>query len=73
MHIRYFPFFLFHRATKAFQQLLYIAPDFSRTNEVHLRLGVMHKIGKQYELSLKHFQMALIDSAPCTFTKLESE
>lgn len=61
------------RSIKAFQQLLYVCPDFQRANEVHLRLGLMFKANNEYESSLKHLQLAISDSAPCTFSKLESE
>lgn len=63
----------YHRSIKAFQQLLYVCPDFQRANEVHLRLGLMFKANNEYESSLKHLQLAFADSAPCTFSKLESE
>lgn len=66
-------FFLLRRAIKAFQQVLYIDPGFSRANEVHLRLGLMFKVQSDYESSLKHFQSALIDAGPASFSKLESE
>lgn len=58
-------------AIKAFQQVLYIEPGFSRANEVHLRLGLMFKVQSDYESSLKHFQSALIDAGPASFSKLE--
>lgn len=61
------------RAIKAFQQLLYVSPDFVRSNEAHLRLGLMFKVTHEYESSLKHLQLALLDSAPCTFSKFESK
>ncbi|KAG5852746.1 hypothetical protein ANANG_G00065840 [Anguilla anguilla] len=59
------------RAIKAFQEVLYIDPSFSRAKEIHLRLGVMFKVITDYESSLKHFQLALIDSTPCTLSKAE--
>jgi len=61
------------RAVKAFQQVLYVDPSFSRANEVHLRLGLIFKINSDLDASLKHLQLALIDSSPSTFSKLESE
>lgn len=61
------------RAIKAFQQLLYVSPDFARSNEVHLRLGLIFKVTHDYEAALKHLQLALVDSAPCTFSKFESK
>ena len=66
-------FSFFPRAIKAFQQALYIEPGFSRANEIHLRLGLMFKVQSDYEASLKHFQSALLDSGPASFSKLESE
>lgn len=73
----FFPVFSFYfplnRAIKAFQQLLYVNPDFSRSNEVHLRLGLMFKLNHDYEASLKHLQLALFDSSSCTLSKYESK
>ncbi|XP_066953112.1 lysine-specific demethylase 6A isoform X3 [Macrobrachium rosenbergii] len=60
-----------NKAVKAFQQVLYIEPGFSRANEVHIRLGLMFKVQSDYESSLKHFQSALIDAGPASFSKLE--
>ncbi|XP_012693022.1 LOW QUALITY PROTEIN: lysine-specific demethylase 6A [Clupea harengus] len=59
------------RAIKAFQEVLYIDPGFSRAKEIHLRLGLMFKVNTDYESSLKHFKLALIDSNPCTLSKAE--
>ncbi|MEQ2304267.1 Lysine-specific demethylase 6A [Ameca splendens] len=64
-------FFFFPRAIKAFQEVLYINPTFSRAKEIHLRLGLMFKVNTDYETSLKHFQLALIDSNLCTLSKAE--
>lgn len=41
------------RAIKAFQEVLYIDPGFSRAKEIHLRLGLMFKVNTDYESSLK--------------------
>ncbi|XP_030198687.1 lysine-specific demethylase 6A isoform X3 [Gadus morhua] len=59
------------RAIKSFQEVLYIDPGFSRSKEIHLRLGLMFKVNTDYESSLKHFQLALIDSNLCTLSKAE--
>uniref|UniRef100_A0A673XSZ3 [histone H3]-trimethyl-L-lysine(27) demethylase n=1 Tax=Salmo trutta TaxID=8032 RepID=A0A673XSZ3_SALTR len=59
------------RAIKAFQDGLYIDPSFSRATEIHMRLGLMFKGNTDYESSLKHFQLALIGSNPCTLSKAE--
>uniref|UniRef100_A0A8C2LCD8 [histone H3]-trimethyl-L-lysine(27) demethylase n=1 Tax=Cyprinus carpio TaxID=7962 RepID=A0A8C2LCD8_CYPCA len=69
----YFHYNAFHWAIKAFQEVLYIDPSFSKAKEIHLRLGLMFKVNTDYESSLKHFQLALIDSTPCTLSKAESK
>uniref|UniRef100_A0A4W4GZX9 [histone H3]-trimethyl-L-lysine(27) demethylase n=1 Tax=Electrophorus electricus TaxID=8005 RepID=A0A4W4GZX9_ELEEL len=69
----YFHYNAFQWAIKAFQEVLYIDPGFSRAKEVHLRLGLMFKVNTDYESSLKHFQLALIDSNHCTLSKAESK
>ncbi|KAK6618017.1 hypothetical protein RUM44_002459 [Polyplax serrata] len=58
-------------AIKSFQQVLYVEPGFSRSNEVHLRLGLMFKVQNDWESSLKHLQLSLIDSSPSSFSKVE--
>ncbi|XP_054915854.1 lysine-specific demethylase 6A isoform X2 [Poeciliopsis prolifica] len=67
----YFHYNAFQWAIKAFQEVLYIDPTFSRAKEIHLRLGLMFKVNTDYESSLKHFQLALIDSNLCTLSKAE--
>lgn len=44
---------LYFRATRAFQQVLYTDPGFSRANEIRIRLGLMCKTSTDYEVSLK--------------------
>ncbi|XP_060944279.1 lysine-specific demethylase 6A [Limanda limanda] len=67
----YFHFDASQWSIKAFQEVLYIDPGFSRAKEIHLRLGLMFKVNTDYESSLKHFQLALIDSNLCTLSKAE--
>ncbi|XP_038125155.1 lysine-specific demethylase 6A-like isoform X2 [Cyprinodon tularosa] len=67
----YFHYSAFQWAIKAFQEVLYIDPTFSRAKEIHLRLGLMFNVNTVYESSLKHFQLALIDSNLCTLSKAE--
>ncbi|XP_047198464.1 lysine-specific demethylase 6A isoform X2 [Hippoglossus stenolepis] len=67
----YFHFNASQWSIKAFQEVLYIDPSFSRAKEIHLRLGLMFKVNTDYESSLKHFQLALIDSNLCTLSKAE--
>ncbi|XP_065682010.1 lysine-specific demethylase 6A isoform X1 [Hydra vulgaris] len=69
--IVYFHFNAYHWSIKAFQQLLYVDPSFIRANEVHLRLGLMFKSLSSFDASLKHFQLALLDSSPCSLSKVE--
>ena len=45
--------FVVHRATKAFQQVLYIEPGFSRASEVHIHLGLIFMVNGDCEASLK--------------------
>ena len=72
-YVKFLFLLFFFRAVKSFQQVLYIDSSFSRANEIHIRLGLMFKVQNDFEASLKHFQLALHDSGPCSFTKLESE
>ncbi|XP_077436663.1 lysine-specific demethylase 6A isoform X2 [Vanacampus margaritifer] len=67
----YFHYNAFQWAIKTFQEVLYIDPSFSRSKEIHLRLGLMFKVNTDHESSLKHFQLALIDSNLCTLSKAE--
>uniref|UniRef100_A0A8C6AH72 [histone H3]-trimethyl-L-lysine(27) demethylase n=1 Tax=Marmota marmota marmota TaxID=9994 RepID=A0A8C6AH72_MARMA len=67
----YFYYNAFHWAIKAFQDVLYVDPSFCRAKEIHLRLGLMFKVNTDYESSLKHFQLALIDCNPCTLSNAE--
>uniref|UniRef100_A0A8C1PLE5 [histone H3]-trimethyl-L-lysine(27) demethylase n=1 Tax=Cyprinus carpio TaxID=7962 RepID=A0A8C1PLE5_CYPCA len=61
----YFHYSAFQWAIKAFQEVLYIDPGFSRAKEIHLRLGLMFKVNTDYESSLK---VRPEDSA-CSLTK----
>ncbi|XP_024919475.1 histone demethylase UTY [Cynoglossus semilaevis] len=65
----YFHYNAFQWAAKAFQEVLYIDPGFSKAKEIHLRLGLIFKVNTDYESSLKHLRLALIHSGPCTLSK----
>ncbi|KAL4220760.1 Lysine-specific demethylase 6A [Mactra antiquata] len=67
----YFHFNAYQLATRAFQQVLYTSPSFTRANEIHIRLGFIYKIGKDFDKSLKHFRHALSDSSQCSLTKAQ--
>uniref|UniRef100_A0A3P8UUU9 [histone H3]-trimethyl-L-lysine(27) demethylase n=1 Tax=Cynoglossus semilaevis TaxID=244447 RepID=A0A3P8UUU9_CYNSE len=49
----YFHYNAFQWAAKAFQEVLYIDPGFSKAKEIHLRLGLIFKVNTDYESSLK--------------------
>lgn len=59
------------RAIKAFRHLLYTHPDFVRSNEVHIRLGLIFKVLSDLPVALKHLNQALKDNNPCTLSKAE--
>ena len=68
----YYHFNAFLMANRAFHDLLYLYPAFEKANEVHLRLGIMAKVNSDFEISLKHFNMALADvSAEASFSHKE--
>ncbi|XP_038956606.1 lysine-specific demethylase 6A isoform X10 [Rattus norvegicus] len=67
----YFYYNAFQWAIRAFQEVLYVDPNFCRAKEIHLRLGFMFKVNTDYESSLKHFQLALRDSNVCTLSSVE--
>ncbi|XP_069492596.1 lysine-specific demethylase 6A isoform X2 [Ambystoma mexicanum] len=67
----YFHYNAFQWAIKAFQEVLYIDPSFCQAKEIHLRLGLMFKANTDYESSLKHFKLALVDCNSCTLSKPE--
>ncbi|KAL1765273.1 male-specific histocompatibility antigen H-YDb [Sigmodon hispidus] len=67
----YFYYNAFQWAIRAFQDVLYVDPSFCRAKEIHLRLGFMFKMNTDYESSLKHFQLALIDCNACTLSSVE--
>ncbi|XP_054709172.1 lysine-specific demethylase 6A-like [Uloborus diversus] len=60
---------VYERAIKVFQQLLYLNPFYSRSNEVHLRLALTFKTLQNYQKSYKHFQLVLADSSPCSLSR----
>lgn len=66
-----FRFNAFHKASRLFQQILYLQPWFSKAKEIHIRLGYVNKLQKKFEPSLKHFRQALNDSSPATFSCTE--
>ena len=65
--------YFYSRAIRSFTQVIYVDPNFSRINEINIRLGLMFKVRKDYQNSLRYFQLALHDSGPCSFSKFESK
>lgn len=48
-----FLFIFFFRALEAFRKVLFLAPDFARLNEVHVRMGLMLKKARNLQEALK--------------------
>ncbi|RWS28045.1 lysine-specific demethylase 6A-like isoform X1 [Leptotrombidium deliense] len=85
----YFHFNAYRWAIKAFRQLLYVNSVFYRSNEVHLRLGLIFKVYADYSPALKvstkseflnetdwssqHFKLALSNRNPSSLTPSEIE
>ncbi|XP_078514437.1 lysine-specific demethylase 6A isoform X2 [Lissotriton helveticus] len=67
----YFHYNAFQWAIRAFQEVLYIDPSFCQAKEIHLRLGLMFKANTDYESSLKHFKLAMVDCNSSTLSKPE--
>ena len=61
------------RATPTLQHVLYADPSFIHANEVHLRLGLIHKVAGEFKAAYKRFQLVLNDSTECTLSRHESE
>ncbi|XP_033151223.1 lysine-specific demethylase 6A isoform X4 [Drosophila mauritiana] len=69
--VAYFKLRCFKWAIKSFQELLYLSPNFTCANEVHLRLGLMLKHCGEFHIALKHLQLALLYTYPSTFSELQ--
>ena len=67
----YFHFGAYHLAVRTLQQVIYMDPSYQRASDIHVRLGLMRKMMKNYATSLKHFNMALRIPNPCSFSKDE--
>ncbi|XP_043190605.1 lysine-specific demethylase 6A-like, partial [Amphibalanus amphitrite] len=59
------------RATPTLQHVLYADPSFTHANEVHLRLGLIHKVCGEFKAAYKRFQLVLNDSTECTLSRHE--
>ncbi|XP_043640703.1 lysine-specific demethylase 6A isoform X4 [Drosophila teissieri] len=69
--VAYFKLRCFKWAIKSFQELLYLSPNFTCANEVHLRLGLMLKHCGEFHIAQKHLQLALLYTYPSTFSELQ--
>lgn len=67
----YFYFGAFRFAIKSFLSALYKDSGFLRTNEIHFRLALIYKELRQFEFSLKHFNLAHSDSNNSSISKQE--
>ncbi|KAH8400492.1 hypothetical protein KR222_001761, partial [Zaprionus bogoriensis] len=69
--IVYFELRCFKWSIKSFQELLYLNPHFTCSNEVYFRLGLMLKSNGEFRTAFKYFQLALLDTSPSTFSNLQ--
>ncbi|EDV58494.2 uncharacterized protein Dere_GG23959, isoform C [Drosophila erecta] len=69
--VAYFKLRCFKWAIKSFQELLYLSPNFTCANEVHLRLGLMLKHCGEFHVAQKHLQLALLYTYPSTYSELQ--
>lgn len=62
--IIYMHFNAYDWAIKAFRDILYVNPNFDRSKDIHLRLGLIFKALGRHKLSDKHFRIAQHDLRP---------
>lgn len=69
----YMHFNAYHWAVKLFRDIVYVRPSFPKSRDVHTRLGLIFKSTSRYELSERHFNLAIHDTRQDsgTSTKLE--
>lgn len=60
----YMHFNAYDWAIRAFRETLYVQPNFPKVRDVHTRLGLIFKATGQFELSEKHFKLAISDTRP---------
>uniref|UniRef100_A0A6G1SAB5 Lysine-specific demethylase 6A n=1 Tax=Aceria tosichella TaxID=561515 RepID=A0A6G1SAB5_9ACAR len=58
----YMHFNAYNWAVKSFRDTVYVRPSFPRSRDVHTRLGLIFKSAGRYELSEKHFNLAINDT-----------
>lgn len=58
----YMYFNAYNWAVKSFRDTVYVRPGFPRSRDVHTRLGLIFKSAGRYDLSEKHFKLAINDT-----------
>lgn len=69
----YMHFNAYNLAVKAFRETLYVEPSFARSRDIHTRLGLIFKATGRYQLSEKHFNLAINDTRPNSGTSTKQE
>jgi tetratricopeptide (TPR) repeat protein len=69
----YMHFNAYNWAVKSFRDTLYVRPSFPRSRDVHTRLGLIFKSAGRYDLSEKHFKLAINDTRSDSGTSTKSE
>ena len=69
----YMHFNAYDWAVKSFRDAIYVQPSFSRSRDVHTRLGLIFKATARYNLSEKHFNLAIHDLRTDSGTTTRSE
>lgn len=69
----YMHFNAYNLAVKAFREALYVEPSFARSRDIHTRLGLIFKATSRFQLSEKHFNLAINDTRPSSGTSTKQE
>lgn len=69
----YMHFNAYSWAIKAFRETIYVDPSFARSRDIHTRLGLIFKSKDRYNLSEKHFNLAINDTRPNSGTSTKQE
>lgn len=71
MGMAYLHFKSYTWSIKALRQFLYLNIDHHCCVEVNIRLAFVFKLQEEFELSVKHFDLAIMDNSPSTVSKHE--
>ncbi|OBT46529.1 hypothetical protein VE00_01768 [Pseudogymnoascus sp. WSF 3629] len=58
----------YEHAEEAFSQVMHMAPDFEKSNEIYFRLGIIYKQQQKYSLSLECFKY-IVSNPPAPLTE----